>query len=354
MSINWKNALESIEQSFQKALVDVESALTTSADVQGQVNALQAEYLAKKGKIAGLMRQLQQVENDQRPEFGKHVNLFKERAQEKVFALQVLLDHKAQNRKLHQDQIDVTLPGRMPQVGCAHPIRATIDRAMEVLRELGFTLQLAPEMDNEYYMFDALNFPKDHPARDMQDTFYLADDLLLRSHTTNAQVRLLEAFGAPLRAAVSGQVFRNEEVSARSLVAFHQIDVLVVDRDVTYADLIDHLEIFLNRFFGKKIEMRTRLSYFPFVQPGIEVDIRCPLCPGSGCSVCKKSGWIEICGAGMVHPQILKNGGIDPESYTGFAWGLGVERLVMLAFGIRDIRQFVQNDARFLQQFCKL
>ena len=300
------------------------------------------------------MRQLANISVDERPEFGRLINELKTRALSAIGTRLKFNQEQSLSRRLHAEKIDITLPGKSAFLGSAHPVQATIARGMDILRELGFSLQGAPEIDTEFFMFDALNFPKDHPARDMQDTFYVGDTHVLRSQTTNAQVHLLQTAGVPVRAAVGGKVYRNETVSARSLVTFHQIDVLVVDEDVNLGDLLSHLELFFQRFLEREIQLRIRMSYFPFVQPGVEVDICCVLCEGAGCSACKHSGWIEVCGAGMVHPNVLKNGGVDPEKWSGFAWGVGIERLVMLKFGIGDIRQLVQNDMRNLGQFEKL
>jgi phenylalanyl-tRNA synthetase alpha chain len=219
---------------------------------------------------------------------------------------------------------------------------------------MGFSVQLGPDIDSDYYNFEGLNFPPEHPARDMQDTFYLTPQMLLRTQTTNIQLRTMESQKPPIRIIAPGKVYRNETITARSHVFFHQVDALYIDKGVTFADLLATLHEFLSRLFHQEVETRFRPSYFPFVEPGMEVDVRCLSCGGTGCMLCKYSGWLEVAGAGMVHPEVLKNGGIDPEVYSGYAWGMGVERIILLRHGVRDIRLFTENDMRFLEQFPAL
>ncbi|MGE5196525.1 MAG: phenylalanine--tRNA ligase subunit alpha, partial [Anaerolineae bacterium] len=220
-----------------------------------------------------------------------------------------------------------------------------------VLSEMGFSVQYGPDIDSDYYNYEGLNFPKDHPARDMQDTFYIDPDTLLRSHTSNTQLRVMESHRPPIRIIAPGTVYRNEEISARSHVFFHQVEGLYIDKGVSLADLFSTMREFWTKLFKKAIETRFRPSYFPFVEPGLEVDIQCTSCQGGGCRLCKHSGWLEVAGMGMVHPEVLKNGGIDSEVYTGYAWGLGVDRLALLRYGIPDIRLLTENNIRFLSQF---
>jgi phenylalanyl-tRNA synthetase alpha chain len=216
---------------------------------------------------------------------------------------------------------------------------------------MGFSVQYGPVIDTEFYNFTALNIPEDHPARGMQDTFWVDKDHLLRTHTSNIQARIMESGEPPIRIIAPGKAFRNEEITARSHVFFHQVDGFYIDKNVTFADLLGTMQTFLNKLFKEDVEVRYRPSYFPFVEPGLELDVACISCKGQGCQLCKHTGWLEILGAGMVHPEVLRGGGIDPEEYSGFAWGMGVERLVLLKYGINDIRTFVQNDMRFLNQF---
>ena len=216
---------------------------------------------------------------------------------------------------------------------------------------MGFSIQHSPELDSEYYNYGGLNYPEDHPARDMQDTYYVSKDLLMRSHTTNVQLHLMQKYAPPLRVACPGKCYRNETISTRSHVIFHQIDVFYIDKNVTFRDLLSVKEEFYSKVFNQKVELRVRPSYFPFVEPGFEVDVRCTSCGGSGCRLCKQTGWLEVAGAGMMHPEVLRQGGLDPEVYSGFAWGGGIERVCMLKHGIQDIRLFLDNDMRFLNQF---
>ncbi len=348
------SAVTKAHQQLDEELDQLSRINPSFSNALSQLHDLHLKFLGKRGIIVSIMGMMSSISPSDRPKFGQMVNELKANAEAKIRRAQTRVEADQLHNQMASESLDVSLPGLCGELGSAHPVTIAIQRAEMVLRELGFSLHDAPEIDSEYYMFDALNFPKDHPARDMQDTFYLGKKSLLRSHTTNAQVRLLQTFGAPLRAAVSGICFRNEDVSARSLVSFHQIDILVVDKKVCYGDLIFHLECFFERLLGRKAQLRVRLSYFPFVQPGIEVDIRCWLCKGNGCAACKRSGWIEVCGAGMVHPAVLAHGGIRANDFCGFAWGMGVERLVMLQYGIEDVRQLVQNDLRFLRQFQPL
>jgi phenylalanyl-tRNA synthetase alpha chain len=223
---------------------------------------------------------------------------------------------------------------------------------IDLLMEMGFSVQYGPDIDTDYYNFEALNFAPDHPARDMQDTFYISPTVLLRTHTSNIQARIMETQKPPIRIAAPGKVYRNETITARSHVFFHQIELFYVDKGVTFADLMYTMNEFLNRLFQTEVETRFRPSYFPFVEPGMEVDLRCLSCGGGGCSLCKHTGWLEIAGAGMIHPEVLKTGDIDPEVYSGFAWGMGVERVILLKNGVNDIRLFTENDERFLEQFA--
>ncbi len=213
---------------------------------------------------------------------------------------------------------------------------------------MGFSVQYGPDIDSDYYNYEGLNFPPDHPARDMQDTFYITKEMLLRSHTSNTQLRVMENHKPPIRIIAPGTVYRNETISSRSHVFFHQVEGLYIDKNVSFADLFATMDEFWSKLFHTKVKTRFRPSYFPFVEPGLEVDVACTSCNGKGCRLCKQSGWLEICGAGMVHPEVLKNGGIDPEEYSGYAWGMGIERLAMLRYGIKDIRMFTENDMRFL------
>lgn len=315
------------------------------------VQQLKVKYLGRKGPVQNLMNNLRSADSTKRPLFGKIINELK--AELEALCTEALNGFEAAElaSRLDQDGIDTSLPGRRHYQGRKHPITQMLDECIEILQKMGFSVQYGPDIDNDYYNYEGLNFPPDHPARDMQDTFYISDDLLLRSHTSNTQIRVMESNKPPIRIISPGSAYRNENISSRSHVFFHQIEGLYIDKGVSFADLMSTMKEFFSKLFNKEVETLFRPSYFPFVEPGLEVDIRCTSCDGQGCRLCKKTGWLEVAGAGMVHPEVLKNGGIDPEEYSGYAWGIGMERLAMLRWGINDIRLFFENDSRFLSQF---
>jgi phenylalanyl-tRNA synthetase alpha chain len=337
------NNVQVIRDQFSQELLDARST--------SDLETIKVRYLGKKGPIQELMKSLKDVPNEERPHVGKAINDLKEE-----IALQ--LDSKFQNMivaeegtRLSHENIDVTLPGRRHFSGRKHIISQTLDRMIEILVGMGFSVQYGPDVDSDFYNFEALNFAADHPARDMQDTFYITDKILLRTHTSNTQVRVMESSAPPIRIIAPGKAYRNETITARSHVFFHQVEGVYIDKGVTFADLFATLDEFYKKFFEADVKTRIRPSYFPFVEPGMEIDVSCISCGGSGCGLCKHTGWLEVAGAGMVHPEVLKNGNIDPEVYSGYAWGMGVARLAMLKHGIKDIRQFYDNDLRFLEQF---
>lgn len=341
-----KEVIDHIQQQFAAAT----SNLTSSADVE----EVRVRFLGKKGPIQELMRSLRDVTPEERPHSGQMINALKEEigrtlsSKDQEFASQEL------EKRLVEEKIDITLPGRRPQMGAKHIITQVLDEILDLLMDMGFSVQSGPEIEDDYYNFEALNFAPDHPARDMQDTFYLSNQQLLRTHTTNIQVRIMEQHKPPLRVVSPGKVYRNEEITARSHVFFHQVDPFYIDKNVSFSDLLATLDHFLSQLFHQKVEVRYRPSYFPFVEPGMEVDIGCLLCKGRGCPICKGTGWLEILGAGMIHPNVLRKGGLDPEVYSGFAWGMGVERIALIRHGIRDIRLYFENDVRFLNQFARV
>jgi phenylalanyl-tRNA synthetase alpha chain len=312
---------------------------------------LKTRYLGKKGSVASLMELLKNSPNEEKPRLGKCINDIKEELSSycEKYSQTILL--REQEEKIKEEKIDISLPGRKSFSGRLHPITQTMDKMLEIMISMGFSVQNGPILETDYYNFEALNFPPNHPARDMQDTFYITPNLLLRTHTTNVQSRVIEKHTPPIRVAVAGKVFRNEDVSARSHVFFHQIDGFYIDKSVAFPDLFSTLDEFWYRFFGKKVETRYRPSYFPFVEPGLEADIRCTICSGKGCRICKYSGWLEVIGAGMIHPEVLRSGGIDPDVYSGYAWGMGLERLTLLQYDLKDLRVFWENDLRLLEQF---
>lgn len=315
------------------------------------LDVIKTKYLGKKGSVQALMLELRHCSQDERPHFGKIINDLKEELLSHCNHTFTRLQKEEMDARLGYEAIDPTLPGRQSFLGKVHPIQQMMDKILDILIGMGFSVQYGPDVDTEYYNFEGLNFAPDHPARDMQDTFYLEKGLLLRTHTSNVQVHVMEKYSPPIRVVAPGRCFRNEDISARSHVFFHQIEGFYVDKGVSFADLLSTMEDFLSKLFGDKVETRFRPSYFPFVEPGMEVDVRCTSCKGSGCRLCKQTGWLEILGAGMIHPNVLKKGNIDPEIYSGYAWGMGIERLVILQAAIPDIRLFTQNDIRFLAQF---
>ncbi|RDB31676.1 phenylalanine--tRNA ligase subunit alpha [Candidatus Similichlamydia laticola] len=315
------------------------------------LSGLRVRFLGRKGPLALLTRAIGQLEASARLTAGQAVNEQKAWIEEKITQAEIVLQEKEQKEKVLAERVDVTLPGRRKGGGTEHPLVASMMRALDILASMGFVIRFGEEIGTEEMMFDVLNFPKDHPARLEQDTYYLEGGALLRSQTSSAQVSLMRAHRPPLRFVVPGKCFRNEEISSRSLTVFHQIEGLYVDREVRLGDLLATLEFFFSSFVGRPTKLRFRSSYFPFVEPGLEVDLLCFLCGGHGCFTCKRSGWLEVAGAGMIHPNVLRQGQIDSEVYSGFAWGFGLERLVLLLHGIPDIRFFIENRPSFLKQF---
>ncbi|MCE2983101.1 MAG: phenylalanine--tRNA ligase subunit alpha [Parachlamydia sp.] len=340
---------QSINDIREQFLKDLENTNSTT-----DLEEVKVRYLGKKGPVQNLMRLLKDVEPDQKPLAGKSINDLKVFMTETCDELAARFLAREEIRQLAEETLDITLPGRKHFVGHKHPLTQAMDKIVSLLEGMGFSVQYGPDIDSDYYNFEVLNFPPEHPARDMQDTFYISPNTLLRTHTSNIQARVMEVNKPPIRIIAPGKVYRNETITARSHVFFHQVEALYIDKHVTFSDLLSTMDEFLKKLFSRDIETRYRPSYFPFVEPGMEVDISCLVCQGKGCTLCKQTGWVEIAGAGMVHPEVLKNGGIDPEEYSGFAWGMGVERLVMMLRGIQDIRLFTENDLRFLNQFTAL
>lgn len=339
---------------MQETIDTLKQQLTSelhSAKTVADLELLKVKYLGKKGPIQDLMKGLKDVSAESRPAVGKIINDLKMYATETLENQLKKLGESEEAARLMVEKIDVTLPGRRRYAGRKHIVTQALDEMIDIAISMGFSVQYGPDIDTDYYNFEALNFAPDHPARDMQDTFYLSPNVLLRTHTSNIQARVMEANKPPIRIAAPGRVYRNETITARSHVIFHQIEAVYIDVGVTFADLQAAMREFLSKLFHEEVETRFRPSYFPFVEPGMEVDVRCLSCRGSGCGLCKYTGWLEVAGAGMIHPEVLKNGNIDPEEYSGFAWGMGVERLILLKYGVKDIRMFTENNLRFLQQF---
>lgn len=316
-----------------------------------ELESMRVRYLGKKGPVQELMKTLKDATPDERKKLGKEINELKETITAALEITQSSISAKELNQQLANEVLDITLPGRRYYPGRKHPVTEAMDEILSILIGMGFSVQYGPDIDTDYYNFEALNFSADHPARDMQDTFYITPNVLLRTHTSNIQAHVMEQQKAPIRIVAPGKAYRNETITARSHVFFHQVEGLYIDKNVTFADLLATLKEFFTKLFHPNIQMRYRPSYFPFVEPGMEVDISCLNCEGHGCHLCKHTGWLEVAGAGMIHPEVLKMGDIDPEVYTGYAWGMGVERVLMLKTGVKDIRQFTENDLRLLRQF---
>ena len=302
----------------------------SSVKQAAEIEPIHVKYLGRKGQITSLMDYLKQAPPEARPELGKRINQLKQEAAKLLAERASQLESQEFTTRLSEEKIDVTLPGRRRYRGVRHVSLAMMDELLDIFIGMGFTVQWGPEIESDYYNFEALNFPKDHPARDMQDTFYITSDTLLRTQTSNAEVRVMASSTPPIRVVVPGKCYRNEDISSRSHVIFHQIELIYIDKGVTFADLLSTIEEFTTKFFKREVELRFRPSYFPFVEPGLEVDVRCHICDGKGCPVCKRSGWLELMGAGMVHPEVMRYGGIDPEEYTGYAVGMGPDRYTMM------------------------
>jgi phenylalanyl-tRNA synthetase alpha chain len=320
-----------------------------------ELEQFRIKYLGAKGLVKSLMGEMKNVSANQKKEFGQVLNEFKQFTESRYEELKHLNmnGNGAGQGQAPSDQPDLSLPGDPIPIGSHHPISLMRDRMIAIFQRLGFAVAEGPEIEDDWHNFTALNLPEHHPARDMQDTFYISTDpaWLLRTHTSNIQIREMQKGKLPLRIICPGRVYRNETVSARSHCFFHQIEGLYVDENVSFADLKQTLYFFVKEMYGNDVKVRFRPSYFPFTEPSAEMDISCQLCNGEGCNVCKHTGWVEILGCGMVHPKVLENCGIDPGKYTGYAWGMGIERPALLKYGINDIRMFSENDLRFLRQF---
>lgn len=320
------------------------------AECADDAEALRIKYLSKKGLVSGLFEEFKSVAPELKREMGQRLNELKTAAQAKIGELKA---QAAQGGGAASERIDVTRPGTPGPIGGRHPISIVKNEIVEIFGRLGFTVAEGPEVEDDWHVFTALNFPPEHPARDMQDTFFINQrpDILLRTHTSSVQVREMERRRPPIKAVFPGRVFRNEAISARAHCIFHQVEGLYIAKGVSFADLKQALLYFAKEMFGAEVEIRLRPSYFPFTEPSAEMDVSCTLCGGKGCGVCKGSGWLEILGCGMVDPAVLESNGIDPKEYSGYAFGMGVERIAMLRYGVDDIRLFFENDVRFLRQF---
>ncbi len=333
-----------IEQ-LKNVIAEIEAiTLYSAADAE----MFRIKYVSRKGIVNELFEQFKTIPNEQKKEVGKVMNELKRVAEEKLTNAQEQFQETIQTNEFNSD---LTLPGEPLSLGSRHPLALVQHQILSIFNKLGFSISDGPEIEDDWHNFSALNFPENHPARDMQDTFFIDKNFSLRTHCTSVQVRLMEQKKIPLRAVMPGRVYRNEAISARAHCFFHQIDAVYIDKDVSFADLKQTLYEFVKEMFGSEFKVRFRPSYFPFTEPSAEMDISCMICKGSGCNVCKHSGWVEILGCGMVDPNVMTLNNIDPNEYSGFAFGMGVERIAMLLYEIKDLRLFSTNDIRFLKQF---
>ena len=334
---------------LEKVKKQAEAELRSVSDEISLQN-LKAKFVGRKGVITEILKGMKDIPDSDRPRMGKLINETKTFVEELIDSrLNEIRDEK-KRRSLFEEKIDVTLPGRGMPIGARHPITQVMEEIIAIFERMGFEVAEGPEVETDYYNFEALNIPKNHPARDMQDTFYISDDIVLRTHTSPVQIRVMEKRKPPVKIIAPGKVYRcDSDISHTPM--FHQIEGLLVDEGVTFGDLKGVLTEFVRLVFGEGVGVRFRPSFFPFTEPSAEVDIACLICGGKGCRVCKNTGWLEILGSGMVDPEVFKSVGYDPDKYSGFAFGMGIERITMLKFGINDIRLFFENDIRFLKQF---
>ena len=316
------------------------------------VEEARVRFLGKKGEITALFDEFRTVDKDLKREFGRTLNELKQKAQETIDQLKSSLEDSASQAA---PKTDLSMPGDSLPLGSRHPVSIVRQEIVEIFRKFGYDVAEGPEIEDDYHVFEALNFPPNHPARDMQDTFFVSaghlNPLLLRTHTSSVQVRTMENSKVPIRVVCPGRVFRNEAISARAHCIFHQLEGLYIDEDVTFADLKQAILLFAREMFGPQTEIRMRPSYFPFTEPSAEVDVSCNICHGKGCNICKGTGWLEIMGCGMVDPNVLEASGIDSKKYSGFAFGMGLERIAMLKWRVNDLRHYFENDLRFLEEF---
>ncbi len=343
-----RDRLQALQDAALRDLGNVES--------QQQLNDLRIQYLGKKGELTEVLRGMAQLSAEERPLIGQIANDTRKAIEDVIEVKQALFSRMETERRLQSETIDVSLPGRTVKMGAIHPLNKIIEEVEDIFIGMGYTIAEGPEVEHDHYNFEMLNLPKDHPARDMQDTFYVTEDILMRTHTSPVQVRtMLAKHGeVPVKIICPGRVYRRDDDDATHSHMFTQIEGLVIDKHVRMSDLKGTLLQFVKQMFGEETQIRLRPSFFPFTEPSAEVDVTCVMCKGHGCRVCKQTGWLEILGSGMVHPRVLEMAGYDPAVYTGFAFGMGVERIAMLKYGIDDIRHFYTGDLRFLRQFARL
>lgn len=341
---------ERLKELEQEALEKIQQ----SADLK-ELNDIRVSYLGKKGPITEVLKGMGKLSAEERPKMGALANEVRDAIAARIEEKQQALELEAVEKKLAAETIDVTLPGRPVAVGNHHPLTRILEEVEDLFIGMGYNIPEGFEVETDYYNFEALNLPKGHPARDMQDTFYITEETLLRTHTSPMQARTMEKYGGkgPVKIICPGKVYRRDNDDATHSHQFMQVEGLVVDENIRMSDLKGTLDVFAKKMFGEDREIRLRPSFFPFTEPSVEVDISCKICHGKGCGVCKQTGWIEVLGAGMVHPNVLEMAGFDSKKYTGFAFGIGVERIAMLRYGVDDIRHYYTNDLRFLKQFSK-
>jgi len=339
-------------EQVDKILAEIESYNATTQD---ELEQYRMRFISKKSVIGELFGEMKNIPNEEKKAFGMKINKLKEAAQSRFKTLISDLE-KTKDSALENDHIDLTLPPTGSSLGSVHPLTYVRNEIIKIFERIGFNVSDGPEIEDDWHNFTALNFPENHPAREMQDTFFIEKnpDILLRTHTSNVQTRLMKNNKPPFRSIMPGRVYRNEAISARAHCVFHQVEGLYVDKNVSFVDLKQTLYHFAKEMFGKETEVRYRPSYFPFTEPSAEIDISCQICKGDGCQLCKYTGWVEIAGSGMVDPNVLSNCDIDPEEYTGFAFGMGIERIAQLKFRVNDLRLYTENDVRFLDQFKTL
>ncbi len=338
-----QNKLNEIQETALKLIEEAKDSAT--------LQDIRVKYLGKKGELTTILKGMKDLSKEERPVMGKLVNDVKKVVEEKLDEAVNKIKEEEKKKKLESEIIDITLPGKKNVIGKRHPLELTIERIKDIFISMGFSVEEGPEVELDYYNFEALNIPKNHPARSEQDTFYINDNVVLRTQTSGVQIRVMEKQKPPIKMISPGKVYRADSVDATHSPIFHQMEGLVVAKGVTFADLKGTLELFVKKMFGDKVQTKFRPHHFPFTEPSAEMDATCFVCGGKGCNVCKNSGWIEMLGCGMVHPNVLRNCGIDPEEYSGFAFGFGIDRMVMLSYGLDDIRLLYESDMRFLNQF---
>ena len=339
-----------MKQQLEQILASAQKELSECGDLK-VMEELRVKFLGKKGELTAILKQMGGLSAEERPVIGQLANKVRSEIEAKITEKAEALRSEAAANKMAAETIDVTLPGKAPEIGRLHPLTAVLEEVKEIFLGMGFDIVDGPEVETDHYCFEALNMPKHHPARDTQDTFYINDNVVLRTQTSSVQIRTMEQRKPPIRIISPGRVYRSDAVDATHSPLFHQIEGLVIDKGVTLGDLYGTLDLLMKKLYGKDAKIRLRPHHFPFTEPSCEMDIQCHKCGGRGCPTCKGEGWIEILGCGMVHPKVLKNCGIDPDVYSGFAFGIGLERVTQFRYDVTDMRLYYENDVRFLDQF---